>query len=86
MEQKIGFESLILSKSEPSDLDGSFLENANEIDISIQYGFLPSSIEYCLKYDDIDIFHEFKNFVKMLNGVVDLILMICYLFQEILDL
>jgi len=38
----------------PNDLDESFFENENDIDQMIEYGFLQSSIEYCLKYDVID--------------------------------
>jgi len=48
------FESFIKSKSKPHYVDVSFLENENDIDKLIEYGYLQSSIEYCLKYDVID--------------------------------
>jgi len=48
------FDSFIKSKDKLDDLDASFFQNENEIDQLIEYGFLPSSIEYCLKYDVID--------------------------------
>jgi len=35
-------------------LEKTFFENENDIDQLIEYGYLPSSIEYCLKYDVID--------------------------------
>jgi len=52
------FEAVIQSKEEPDDFDESFIENDNEIDSLVEYGYLPSSIEYCLKYDDIDVFRS----------------------------
>jgi len=58
------FESFIESKYKPDDFDESLFENTNHIDQQIEYGFLPSSIEYCLKYDVIDEFDVFDN----LNG------------------
>jgi len=45
------FESFIKRKFKPEDFDESFFENENDIDQMIEYGFHPSSIEYCLKYD-----------------------------------
>jgi len=48
------FDSFIKSKEMYDDFDESFFENENNIDYLIEYGFLPSSIEYCLKYDVID--------------------------------
>jgi len=56
----LDFESFIKQKRVPDDLDMSFLENEDEIDILIEYGFLPVSIEYCLKYDDVDCFRNFN--------------------------
>ena len=50
------FENCVQNKYKPYDLDKSFLENGNDIDQLIEYGYLPSSIEYCLKYDVIDDF------------------------------
>jgi len=48
------FDSFIKNKSKPYGIDKSFFENENDIDQWIEYGFLQSSIEYCLKYDVID--------------------------------
>jgi len=48
------FESFIENKCINDDFDESFFENENDIDQLIVYGFLQSSIEYCLKYDVID--------------------------------
>ena len=53
------FQIFIKSKDKPYDFDESVLENANEIDQMIEYGFIPSSIEYCLKYDVIDDLQNF---------------------------
>ena len=52
----INFDSFILQKTKPPYIDELFFKNLNEIDLLIEYGFLPSSIEYCLKYDDVDVF------------------------------
>jgi len=52
------FNSFITSKKKPFDLDNSFLENEEEIDKIIEYGFVPSSVEYCLKYDDFAVFRD----------------------------
>jgi len=53
-----GFESFISNKMELFDdeYDKSYLD-AN-IEALIEYGFVPSSIEYCLKYDDFEVFRE----------------------------
>jgi len=48
------FENYIKSKRQPYNLDGSFFENENDMDQWIEYGFPPSSTEYCIKYDVID--------------------------------
>ena len=48
------FESFIRSKSKPFGIDESFFKNTNYIDQLIEYGYLQTSIEYCLKYDVID--------------------------------
>ena len=56
----LDFKSFIKQKRVPDDLDESFLKNEDEIDLLREYGFLPSSIEYCLKYDDIDCFRDFN--------------------------
>ena len=55
------FESFIESKYKPYGFDESFFENENDIDQLIEYGYLQSSIEYCLKYDVIDDFAFFNN-------------------------
>jgi len=56
------FDCYIKNKSKPNGIDTSFFENDNDIDHYIEYGFLLSSIEYCLKYDVIDEFSVFDNF------------------------
>jgi len=48
------FEYFIRTKSKPYGFDESFIDNGSDIDQLIEYGFYPSSIEYCLKYDVID--------------------------------
>ena len=48
------FYSFIKNKSKPHGIDDSCFKNTNDIDQLIEYGFLQSSIEYCLKYDVID--------------------------------
>jgi len=48
------FESFIRSRAKPIGFNESFFKNENDIDKLIEFGFLPSSIEYCLKYDVID--------------------------------
>jgi len=55
------FECFIKSKEKPNDLEESFLEIENNLDPLIEYGFMPSSIEYCLKYDVIDDFLKIDN-------------------------
>jgi len=48
------FGSFIKNKSKPYGIDESFFENENDMDQLIEYGYLQSSVEYCLKYDAID--------------------------------
>jgi len=48
------FYSFIKNKSKPYGIDESFFDNENDMDQLIENGFLPSSIEYSLKYDVID--------------------------------
>jgi len=55
------FYSFIKRKDKPDDLDESFFENEHDIDQLIEYGFLQSSIEYCLKYDVIDDLAYYDN-------------------------
>ena len=50
------FESFIRGKNKPRCVELSFFENISDIDLMIEYGYLPSSIEYHLKYDVIDSF------------------------------
>jgi len=50
------FEEYIGLQHKPEDIDEIFFINDQDIDMLIEFGFLPSSIEYCLKYDDIDAF------------------------------
>jgi len=38
--------------SAPQDIDLSFVTNTNDFDVMKLYGYLPSSLEYWLKYDD----------------------------------
>jgi len=56
-----GFDSFIKSKSKPYRIDESVFENENIIDQYIRYGFLPSSIEYYLKYDVFEEVVIFNN-------------------------
>jgi len=58
------FESFIENKSKLNGFDESFLKNENDIDQLIEYGFLPSSIEYCLKYDVIDDLINIDNLIQ----------------------
>jgi len=55
------FQSYIRRKNMPPRIDVSFLLNGNDFDQLINYGYLPSSIEYCLKYDVIDDFVAFND-------------------------
>jgi len=48
------FESFIGIKFKPSGIDESFFENEYYMDQLIEYGYLQSSNEYCLKYDVLD--------------------------------
>ena len=56
------FEKFIKNKRKPQALEKFHFENTNDIDQQIEYGFIPSSIEYCLKYDVIDDIVVFDNF------------------------
>jgi len=55
------FGSFIEKKDKPYGFDETFFENGSNLDPLIEYGFLPSSIEYCLKYDVIDDFVVFED-------------------------
>ena len=48
------FACFIQEKEKPYNFDETLYENQDFLDQVIEYGFPPSSIEYCLKYDDID--------------------------------
>jgi len=52
------FNDFIQKKRRPYYFDDSFFENESIISMSIEYGFPPSTIEYCLKYDDIEVFRS----------------------------
>jgi len=52
------FEKHIKTKEKPIGLENSFVENDSDIDGLIQYGYLPGSIEYSLKYDDVETFRD----------------------------
>lgn len=54
------FDTFIKTKIKPYFFDDSFFENETEIDFMIEHGFVDNSIEYCLKYDDIDVFRIFN--------------------------
>ena len=54
----IHFESFIRNKRIPNDFEDELLENRYHLDQLIEFGFLSSSIEYCLKYDVIDVFRD----------------------------
>jgi len=49
-----GFERIIKTMSKPYDFDVSIIKDESDIDLLIEFGFLPSSIEYILKYDVLD--------------------------------
>jgi len=55
------FDNFIRSKSKPDGIDESFFKKENDIDQLIEYGYLQTSIEYCLKYDIIDDLVGFGN-------------------------
>jgi len=57
----IDFENFVQNMYISCGDNRSFFENSNEIDQLIEYGFLPSSIEYCLKYDVVDDLFGFIN-------------------------
>jgi len=48
------FKNYIIIKRRPRGYNGGFF-NLDNVDLMIQFGFLPSSIEYCLKYDDFEV-------------------------------
>ena len=48
------FNNFIKTKDKIYPFNQSFFENESYIDQLIEFGFLPSSVEYCLKYDVVD--------------------------------
>jgi len=50
------FDKVVGQKVVPDDFDHSFIENVEDLEKLIEFGFLPNSTEYCLKYDDIKVF------------------------------
>jgi len=48
------FKGFIKQKESPYDVDFSFLDDLSCFPFLIEYGYCPTSIEYVLKYDDID--------------------------------
>jgi len=47
------FNIVIKNKRNPQYFEENMIEDENKICLLIKFGFIPSSIEYCLKYDDI---------------------------------
>ena len=56
------FKNFIKTKDKLYRFNQSFFEKESYIDQLIEFGFLPSSVEYCLKYDVIDDLVGFDNF------------------------
>jgi len=54
------FKKYIRRKHIPYLFDESLLENLDNLDVLFEYGFKPSSVEYSLKYDDIDGLDSFS--------------------------
>jgi len=52
------FDSIIRLKSKKNQYIASLISTNDPIDLMIEYGFAPSTIEYCLKYDDIGTFQN----------------------------
>jgi len=55
------FGNIIYKMDKPNDFDEDLLEQDEKVDLLIQFGFLPSSLEYCLKYDDLGVFNDLDN-------------------------
>jgi len=58
MKELLDFEQILKNKRQPPEFDESLLLNKNNIAELIKYGYLPSTIGYCLKYDDIGVVLE----------------------------
>ena len=52
------FDKVVGQKVVPDDFDHSFIENVDDLEVLIEFGFHPNSTEYCLKYDDIKVFQS----------------------------
>jgi len=52
------FPEFIRKKRNDGCIDGDFCGNEEEYDLYIEYGFVPFSMEYCLKYDEIVKFRD----------------------------
>jgi len=50
------FNKYIKGKRTPVEYDLSIFHNEEEVSLMIENGFVPTSIEYCLKYDDLETF------------------------------
>jgi len=55
-------DTFILNKEKPNGVKGEFFEINSDYDQLIEYGFLPSTVEFCLKYDDLLSFKD-NNFI-----------------------
>ena len=55
------FNMFIRRKTESSNFNKYLIFSEENIEALLEYGFLPSSIEYCLKYDDYDSFRNIFN-------------------------
>ena len=54
------FDFLMRKKTLPKEYGNDYFNNDNNVEEMIEYGFLKSSIEYCLKYDDIDVIRNLE--------------------------
>jgi len=52
------FNEIILKMEKPSNYDDTLFSDMINMDQMIEYGFCPSTMEYCLKYDDYSTFCE----------------------------
>jgi len=52
--------------------DKSYYEDIDDTELMVEYGFLPSSIEYCLKYDDIESLESISPSVNRNKNLIDL--------------
>jgi len=51
--QLMNFEKIILGAEKPDDISLDFENDKESLNLMMQHGFIPSSIEFFLKYDDI---------------------------------